>query len=74
MSILQWWSTTNLNPVGMHLQRAGHYLFGVAVGLCLAQYFPAATLHFAALAILVSFVFFWLAQYQVKATNEKGSN
>ena len=73
MSMLQWWSTTNLNPVGMHLQRTGHYLFGVAVGLCVAQYFPSATFHFATFAILVGFVCFWLAQYRFKS-NEKGSN
>jgi hypothetical protein len=65
MSIPSWWSTTNLDAVGVLLQRLGSMSLGIAVGIAFAQYFAKAPFLYGVLATAIGFGLFWLAEYRI---------
>ncbi len=65
------WSTTNLDAVGILLQRLGSLSIGVAVGMNLANYFATATFVCTAITLPLGLALFWLAEHRVKSASRR---
>jgi hypothetical protein len=59
------WCTTNLDAVGILLQRMGSMSFGIALGFGFAQYVAKAPFLYSMLAVAVGFGLFLLAEYRI---------
>jgi hypothetical protein len=73
MQIPNWWSTTNLDAVGVLLQRMGGMFCGVAVGFGFAQYAAKSPFLYGILAAATGLGLFVLAEYRIQVQNKKRS-
>ncbi len=67
------WSTTNLDAVGILLQRLGSLSIGIAVGMNFAHYFASATLLCNVIALPLGLGLFWLAEHRAKSASRRAS-
>jgi hypothetical protein len=70
MLIPKRWSTTDLDATGIKLQRLGCLSVGTALGWASAQYVTQNRTLWWALAIVIGFGLFILAEYRIQIQNK----
>jgi len=73
MFIPKRWSTTDLDATGIVLQRTGCLSVGTALGWASAQYVAQNRILWWALAIVIGFGLFILAEYRIQNKNSTAS-